>query len=127
MTQTCSGWAYQTRDVQAPLTHRLQAQAHQLGVGYSLFSEPQISILATSRTGTQLRITARVQAQLAYQFSQGQLATITRTLAGMPKAEATAWLAQQPGVQAVSIAITGASTILPQDASAIRCTILYAS
>jgi hypothetical protein len=125
MTETCRAWAYQRQEVAGHVRERLQAQAQRLGEGYRLSSDPHITILATSRISTTLHIQVNGQAQLAYQFSQGQLATITRTIAGMPKAEATAWLAQQPGVQAVSIALPGASTTLPQDASAIRCTILY--
>jgi hypothetical protein len=126
MTQTCRAWAYQRQEVAGHVRERLQAQAQRLGEGYRLSSDPQISILATSRISTTLHLQVNGQAQAAYQFSQGQLATITRTIAGMGKAQATAWLAQQPGVQAVSIALPGNSTILPQDAGAIRCTILYA-
>ncbi len=126
MTQTCQGWAYQTEAVQAQLRERLSQQAHQLGDGYILSSEPQSSILVTSRISTTLSIEVKGQAQVAYQFSQRELAAITRTIAGMPKAQATAWVAQQPGVQAVSIEMTGNGTTLPQEAGAIRCTLLSA-
>ncbi|QBD82457.1 hypothetical protein EPA93_43370 [Ktedonosporobacter rubrisoli] len=126
ITATCTSLAYRTQDVDVQLRQRLSTLAQRLGDGYILSSDPQISIQMSRSAGTHLSIEAKGHVQLTYQFSQNQLETIKRTLAGMGKAQAIAWLTHQRGVQAVSIEIIGNHvTTMPQD-SAIRCTILYA-
>ena len=125
VTATCVAQAYQTQEAQAQVTQSLTAAARrQLGDGYVLTGDPRITVTDAYASGSALRLDVKAQATMAYQFGQGQLQAIRSRIAGMDKAQATAWLARQRGVRAVSIDVS-AGTALPQDVSAIRCTLLY--
>lgn len=126
-TATCSAFAYQRQDVLSQMRTRLSIATQQrLGDGYSLTADPVITVERSQLQGTVLTLQVKGQAQMAYEFSE-QLPQIKQHLAGMKKAEAIAWLAHMPGVSSVSIDITGGTdtSTLPQDSSAIHCTILY--
>ena len=126
LTATCTASAYQTQDVQTQMkAHLTQATQAQLGDGYSMATDPVITVEKSRMQGNLLTLLVKGQAAMAYQF-QEQLQRIKQHLAGMSKAQATAWLAHLPGVGSVSIDINGTdTTTLPRDTSAIHCTILY--
>lgn len=127
VTASCRAYAYQTGDVQAQATRILAAAAtQQLGNGYVVTGNPQVTVTGTSASGSLLRLALKTQGTMAYQFSQEQLQAIKHHITGMDKADAAAWLTHQRGVKAVSIDVSAGAT-LPQDTNAIRCTLLYAA
>ncbi len=127
VTDSCTGYAYLSQDVQAQATHILTAAVRQqLGDGYTATGDPQVTITGASASGSLLRLAIKAQGTMAYQFGQAQLQSIKNHIAGMDKAEVAAWLARQPGVKAVSIDVSTGTT-LPQTPDAIRCTLLYAA
>ncbi|HZU00819.1 MAG TPA: hypothetical protein VFA10_14225, partial [Ktedonobacteraceae bacterium] len=127
LTATCSAFAYQSRDILTQMKARLMTTTEQrLGDGYSLASDPVITVLKSQLHSNVLTLEVKAQVQVAYQFPE-QLPQIKAHLAGMKKAAAIAWLAHVPGVSSVSIEVSGGtdSSQLPQNPDAIHCTILY--
>jgi hypothetical protein len=126
VTAACNAEAYPVQAVQAQAAQGLTiAASQQLGSGYVLTGDPHVIVTGASANGGMLRLTLRAQGTMAYQFGQEQLQAIRSRIAGMDKTQAAAWLARQKGVKAVSIAVSGIGATLPQDTSAIRCTLLY--
>ena len=127
VTYSCMGYAYQAEDVQAQTTHILTAAARQqLGDGYIVTGASRVTVTGASTSGSLLHLGIKVRGAMAYQLGQAQLQAIKNHIAGMDKAEAAAWIDRLAGIKAVSIDVS-AGTALPQEASAIRCTLLYAA
>jgi VCBS repeat-containing protein len=121
----CEGEAYATRDLRQLVTDVLNAQAaQQLEGSYQPVGTIQTSITHVQVTNAQQgTITLQVKGvgEWGYQLSDEQAKRIMQQVAGKSKQQATLLVAQQPGVLAVTISITGKqTTTLPTDVNGIH-------
>jgi hypothetical protein len=130
--ETCTGDTYDTRAVHALVLQAVtQEAAKQLGTGYSLTGEVQVTdVTATSSLvkdhahGAQVLQVTGV-GTWAYQFSDAQLHQMAHLIAGKSRPEATTLLLEQPGVSQVAMSVSGTDTsTLPADPGKIRLLVL---
>lgn len=130
LTQTCRGAVYSTQALQTLMTQQMSQQATaQLGTSYHLLgSNVQTSIIQVQPTHASQRIVSiqvRGQSTWVSQFSPSHLSALTALIAGKLVAEATTQLLRDPGIQTVSLHVTGRdSTRLPPDPHAIHLVIV---
>lgn len=129
VTETCSAAAYDTQALQTLFTHVLDQRATaQLGTSYQPVGTIQTNMLHVQTLNAQqgtLSIQVKATGQWAYQFTQEQAQQLITQLAGKSKAQATRIVAQQHGVQAVTITITGKdTTTLPTNTQNIHLIVL---
>jgi hypothetical protein len=130
--ETCTGDTYDTRTVHALVLQAVtQEAAKQLGTGYSLTGEVQVTgVTATpslvkdhAHRAQVLQVTG--VGTWAYQFSDAQLHQMAHLIAGKSRPEATTLLLEQPGVSQVATSVSGTDTsTLPADPGKIRLLVL---
>jgi len=133
LTQTCRGVVYRTLALQTFMMQQMSQQASiQLGTSDHLVegsgSGMHLTMMQVSSAhGSQGSVTLQVQGQSTwgYQFNPAHLATLASRIAGLSVSEATALLVGDPGVQTVSLYVTGRDpTRVPSDPHAIHVVIV---
>jgi len=131
---TCSGETYVTQALHAQITQVVIQQAStQLGSGYALVGDIQVTVTPSRSADQQQQGTLTLQVSgtstWAYQFDETHLQHIAHLIAGKSREQAMQILLHQPGVNQVSMTIsgTGSPTSVPADASRIHLLVLYRS
>ena len=124
--ETCQGMAYDAAQMdalvkQAIMQHAQKSQAHdERLVPGSL----HVQLIASSTQPTDVQV--QVRAMLFHQWSEQQQRALAARIAGKREAEALALLAQQPGVAAVTLHLSGRDTgQLPTDPARIHVLIVF--
>jgi len=121
-SETCTGEVYDTGALHDLLMQTVTQQvSKQVGEGYSLVGDLQMSITKTTMNIRQGMATLQVKISSIwmYQFSQAQQDQIKLAIRGKSKEEATMLLLHMPGVQTVSINIKNGNAI-PTDVQRIH-------
>jgi hypothetical protein len=114
VSETCTGEVYKTSALDDLLMQTLTQQAiKQLGKGYGLVGDFQMSITrATMNTRQeQVILQVKVVSTWMYQFSHAEQDQIKLTIRGKSKENATALLLHMPGIQSVSISISNGNAL----------------
>lgn len=122
VSENCTGEVYDTRALHDLLVQTMTQQATgQLGIGYGLVGDIQVSVTKATLNPHQGTATLQVKviSTWTYQFSQAQQQQIKLAIRGKSKDEATTLLLHLPEVQTVSIS-TGNGEAIPTDVQRIH-------
>lgn len=129
MQETCTGFAYDSQDIQSIMTQEINQQAARtLGTSYALVGKIQTSIVQATVKGQTVMLQVKATGSYAYQFTQDRLEHMKTLIAGLQRGQAAQKLLHQAGVSSVSINITGVQTeTLPTDPARITLLVLDVS
>jgi VCBS repeat-containing protein len=133
MEETCTGETYATQALHAQVLRVVTQQATaQLGTGYTLTGDMQATVRqsrsSSNRQDSTLALQVSGTGTWAYRFDDAHLQHMAQLVAGKSRQQATQVLLHFPGVNQVSMTISGTdSSNLPADASRIHLLVLYRS
>jgi VCBS repeat-containing protein len=133
MEETCTGETYATQALHAQVLRVVTQQATaQLGTGYTLTGDIQATVRqsrsSTNQQDGPLALQVSGTGTWAYQFDDARLQHMAQLVAGKSRQQAAQILLHLPGVNQVSMTISGTdSSNVPADASRIHLLVLYRS
>ena len=133
MEEPCTGETYATQALHAQVLRVVTQQATaQLGTGYTLTGDIQATVRQSRSSTNQQDGTLALQVSgtgtWAYRFDDAHLQHMAQLVAGKSRQQATQVLLHFPGVNQVSMTISGTdSSNLPADAGRIHLLVLYRS
>ena len=120
MTATCQAAAYPQAELQQRANAlAVQTVTTQQGPNYVLSSDVQVTIQQSQMQQGTVTLTVQCKGTAFYQVTPGALERFAHLIAGKSKAEATALLAQQPGIQQAGVTVSLWGTV-PSDPARIH-------
>jgi hypothetical protein len=123
VSETCSGVAYNTQELQTKATQLLTTQAiKKLGTGYSVLGDVQVTTNAATVTASHPTIAFSCNGVWVYALSNQEQASIKKMIAGKTTAKSLQLLSSLPGIERVSTS-WDMHTKLPKDTQSIHLVI----
>jgi len=124
VSQTCSGVAYNSAELQVKAIQLLTSQAvRTLGAGYSLLGENHVTVTQITTARPTPTLTFSTQGRFVYGLSTTSQDQIKRRIAGKTEQDALHLLATLPGIQRVSLQ-WNETMKLPKETTSIHLYIL---
>jgi len=128
LSVTCQVEVYNGQAVQQLVSATLGEQARKsLGIGYNVQGAIKTTVTQIATTeaahGT-LSLLVSAQGTWSYQFSNVEIAQLSKQIAGLPRQQAIRLLKQEGHIQAVSITGTWNATTIPSDPNHIQMMVL---
>ena len=128
LSVTCQVEVYNGQAVQQLVSATLGEQARKsLGIGYNVQAAIKTTVTQIATTeaahGT-LSLLVSAQGTWSYQFSNVEIAQLSKQIAGLPRQQAIRLLKQEGHIQAVSITGTWNATTIPSDPNQIQMMVL---
>jgi VCBS repeat-containing protein len=128
LSVTCQVEVYNGQAVQQLVSATLGEQARKsLGIGYNVQGAIKTTVTQIATTeaahGT-LSLLVSAQGTWSYQFSNVEIAQLSKQIAGLPRQQAIRLLKQEGHIQAVSITGTWNATTIPSDPNQIQMMVL---
>ncbi len=117
-SEHCVAGVYNTTSLQDRIESTLSTTARkQLGTHYSMFGNPQVTILQATLLTNQGNAIAtlhiKIEGTWMYQYSPSELAHMKNLIAGKQKREAQQIISRLPGIQSIGITGINDSTSIP--------------
>ncbi len=124
LTETCSGVAYDTQELESSATQLLTAQAlKKLGAGYSLLGDVQVTTTTATVTASHPIIAFSCTGVWVYALSDAAQEHIKDLIKGKTTQDAIRLLQTLPGIERVSTS-WDVNTNLPKDRKNIRLVLI---
>ncbi len=127
VSETCSGVAYNSQQLEASVTLLLLTQAtKKLGAGYSLLSDPHITVTGAA-SAKQVTLSFTSVSTWVYALSSAEQNHIKKLIAGKTTEKALQLLLSLPGIERVSLQSSGFGDAarLPKDPRTIHLLLIY--
>ena len=123
VSETCSGFAYNSQQLTARGAKLLTAQAARtLGNGHARFGNITVSVTKTFTKGQTAFLTFTCQGTWMYQINAARIETL---VSGRPRLEALQLLRRFPGIARASIGEIADNQEIPTDVTHIHVLILF--
>lgn len=121
VSETCQGIAYNAAQMQTLVSQALYQQTQESQAGGYQLDPKSLHLQVTPSSTHPGAIQVQASGTLVYHWTEQQQRTLAALIAGKSKAQATALLAQQPGIATTAIQLNGRDTsTLPTDPSRIH-------